>query len=102
MLLDGALERLAGIRLAIQERNTAEKARLVSRCVAIIDELRNSLDLKAGGEIARNLDSLYDYCWRQLLKASSQNRTAEVDEVSRLLNEIRSAWISLRTDGRAR
>jgi flagellar protein FliS len=69
--------------------------------VSIIDELRCSLDLAKGGAIAANLDDLYDYMCRQLVKANLNNRIETLDEVAHLLGEIRSAWIALPAEARA-
>jgi len=63
--------------------------------VAIIDELRNCLDFKAGGALATNLDSLYEYMCQRLMQASASNKPEWLDEVSRLLTEIRSAWLQI-------
>ncbi len=79
----------------------SEKNQLLSTAIAIIDELRVSLDVKAGGPIAANLEDLYDYMCRQLVKANLHNRIETVDEVAHLLGEIRSAWIALPPEARA-
>ena len=71
------------------------------RAVAIIDELRNSLNVKAGGAVAANLDALYEYMCMRLMQANASNKPEWLDEVSRLLNEIRSAWLQISTQGRA-
>jgi flagellar secretion chaperone FliS len=101
MLMDGALERISRARGCIDNGATAEKNELLAAAVAIVDELRVSLDLKAGGPIAANLDDLYDYMCRQLMKANLTNRVETLDEVSHLLAEIRSAWIALPAEARA-
>ena len=101
MLMDGAMERLAKAKGCIQNGALAEKIDLISTAIAIIDELRVSLDLKAGGPIAANLEDLYDYMCRQLVKANLNNRVETIDEVSHLLGEIRSAWIALPAEARA-
>lgn len=101
MLMDGALDRLAQARGCLQHGAMSEKNRLISSAVQIVEELRASLDLNAGGTIAANLDDLYDYMGRQLLKANLTNRVETLDEVSHLLNEIRSAWIALPAEARA-
>ena len=95
MLIDGALQRIAQARGCIEHGAIAEKARLLHTAVMIVEELRASLDLRAGGSIAANLDDLYDYCCRRLVLANAQNRTDLLDEVSHLLREIRSAWAAL-------
>ena len=95
MLMDGALERIAQARGCMQHGASGDKNGLLSSAVAIVDELRCSLDLKAGGTIAANLEDLYDYICRQLVKANASNRIGILDEVTQLLNEIRLAWITL-------
>jgi flagellar protein FliS len=95
MLLDGALERVASARGAMEHRETEAKNRLIHRAVAIVQELRASLNLKAGGQIAANMGDLYDYCGRQLVRANAENRPEMLDEVGNLLREIRSAWIQI-------
>jgi flagellar secretion chaperone FliS len=101
MLMDGALERIAQARGCMQHGTAGDKNGLLSSAVAIIDELRCSLDLKAGGSIAANLEDLYDYICRQLVKANVSNRIGILDEVTHLLNEIRTAWITLPAEARA-
>ena len=95
MLMDGALQRLSTARGAIEHGATASKGRLIHRVVEIIDELRASLNMEAGGEIAANMAQLYDYSSRLLLRANLENRVELLDEVSHLLREIRSAWIQI-------
>ena len=102
MLMDGALERIATARGLMSNGSVgAEKAQLLHRAVAIIDELRNSLNFKAGGELSHNLDALYEYMCTRLMQASTANKPEWLDEVSRLLNEIRSAWLQIPAQGRA-
>jgi flagellar protein FliS len=96
MLLEGALERVARARIAIVESNFPEKARLINRVLGILDELRGSLDFEVGGELARNLDGLYDYCGRQLLGASASLKLEPIDEVIRLLKHVRDTWTAVR------
>lgn len=102
MLMDGALERISTARGCISRGDTIEKARLLNRAVSIIGELRSSLDMKGGGQIAANLGDLYDYMCRRLLTATSENRVEMLDEVSNLLHEIRGAWVAIAPQARAR
>jgi flagellar secretion chaperone FliS len=102
MLMDGALERITTARGCLTRGETAEKARLINRAVSIIGELRSSLDLKGGGQIAANLGELYDYMCRCLLKATAENRVELLDEVAKLLHEIRTAWVAIPSEARKR
>lgn len=92
MLLSGALERLNTARGCILGGDLQRKAPLIASASAIIEHLRLCLDRQAGGEIARNLDALYDYMGRRLLRANLDNDAAGVDEVAGLLRTIKAAW----------
>ncbi|MEP7311681.1 MAG: flagellar export chaperone FliS [Pseudomonadota bacterium] len=95
LLMDGALERIAAARGAMSNGEQANKARMIHRAVAILDELRASLNFEVGGQIAANLADVYDYASRQLMKANIDSKPELLDEVSHLLREIRGAWIAI-------
>lgn len=92
MLLDGAIAKLHAARIALEHGNIAHKGANISWCMSIIDGLRASLNLERGGNIASNLDSLYDYMTRILLEANLHNDMSKLTEVEGLLGEIRSGW----------
>ncbi len=92
LLMEGALEKIALARGFMERGNVAEKGRNISLAISIIDGLRVSLDKEAGGEIASNLDDLYDYMGRRLLEANVKNDAAMLEEVAGLLREIKTAW----------
>jgi flagellar protein FliS len=102
MLMDGALERIATARGCMQRGETSEKVRLLNRTLSIVAELRGSLDMSAGGQIAANLGDLYDYIGRRLLSGLANNQVDALDEASNLLNELRGAWVTIPADARAR
>ena len=93
MLMDGAIYRIAAARGCLERRDLAQKAQLLQRAVAIIAELRGSLDHQQGGTLAQNLAELYEYMTRQLLRANAENKTHFLDEVTGLLGEVRAAWV---------
>jgi flagellar protein FliS len=96
MLYDGAIQSLRAAKIGIMNRQPAEKGREISKAISIIDEgLRPALDVEAGGEIARNLLSLYDYMSNRLLLANLKNDIKMVDEVVKLLSELKGAWEAL-------
>ncbi|VAW70028.1 Flagellar biosynthesis protein FliS [hydrothermal vent metagenome] len=98
MLINGAIERLNTAKMHIQKKNIARKGEDIGRAISIIDGLRSSLDMKKGGEIAENLESLYEYMQRQLLSSNIENNQQKIDEVLGLLNEIRSGWNAIPQD----
>lgn len=95
MLMDGALQRIAAARGCLERHDLAQKALLLHRTVSIVAELRGSLDREQGGALAHNLDELYDYMTRQLLRANAENKAHYLDEVAGLLAEIRAAWVAV-------
>jgi flagellar secretion chaperone FliS len=93
MLYDGALVAILKALTHMKSGNIAEKGKAVSHAIAIIDNgLRASLDRNAGGQIAQSLDSLYDYMSRQLLLGNLENKPEKLEEVQRLLADLRGAW----------
>ena len=92
MLMEGALEKVAFAKGNIERGEIAEKGRNTGFAISIIEGLRTSLDMESGGEIAQNLEALYDYMGRCLVEANSQQNVAKLDEVASILGAVKSAW----------
>ncbi|MCG5510195.1 flagellar export chaperone FliS [Ectothiorhodospira sp. A-7Y] len=100
MLLDGGIDRLAQARGAVQRGDRPTKLKLIGKAFDIIGGLRGGLDLEKGGEVARNLDELYDYMQRRLVSANARDDVEVIDEVTLLLGEIRDAWKAIPQEAR--
>jgi flagellar protein FliS len=102
MLYEGA--ELA-VRMAIKhmsEGDMQKKSAAISKAGAIILEgLRAALDVRQGGELALQLDALYDYMNKRLMLAHLGNQTAPLEEVLGLLRELHSAWLQAGANSRA-
>lgn len=97
MLYQGALLAIANAKNGILRKDIPAKGAAISKAILIINEgLKACLDKNAGGELAQNLDGLYDYMSSRLLTANMNNDTDALDEVTRLLNELKGAWDSIR------
>ena len=92
MLFRGALDNIAVARGALERGETALKGEKIGRAIDIIDNLRSSLDMSVGGEVAQNLKDLYDYMESRLLSANVENSIAALEEVASLLGEIGQGW----------
>ena len=92
LLLDGALERVSQAKFSISSGNKEDKVILFSKIVAIINGLRNSLDLASGGEIAENLDGLYDYMVNRIGGAATTEEYSVMNEIEKLLSEVKNGW----------
>ncbi|MCO3744419.1 flagellar export chaperone FliS [Pseudomonas aeruginosa] len=92
LLMQGGLERLAQARGAMEREQIPEKGILIGKAIGIIGGLREALDSERGGELAGNLDRLYEYMLARLVEANTSNDTSLLDEVSALLLEVKSGW----------
>lgn len=99
MLFDGAIMALSSASTHMAQSNIPEKGSAISKAIDIITNgLRASLDLQVGGELAERLYALYDYMNARLLHANINNDAAAIEEVSRLLTELRAAWEEIAQD----
>jgi flagellar protein FliS len=92
MMMEGALDRIASAKGFMERGSIPEKGKQIGWAISIIDGLRVSLDKSAGGELAENLERLYDYMMNRLLDANIKNEPAYLDEVAGLLREVKGAW----------
>lgn len=93
MLFDGAIVAVSQGKVSMQQGNIAAKGASISKAISIITEgLMISLDVESGGELAKNLKALYEYMANRLLMANIKNDIASLDEVTRLLGELKDAW----------
>jgi flagellar protein FliS len=95
MLFDGLLESLKSAEGQIRRGSIEEKSKSLTRASKIVLGLQGSLDHKAGGDIARNLDELYSYVTRRLLHVNLHNDLDALAEITSLIAEIRDAWSSI-------
>lgn len=92
MLMEGALDRIAIAKGAMQQKNPAVKGERISSAITIIEGLRHSLNKDAGGELAMNLDDLYEYMANRLMEANIKDDVEMLDEVADLIRKIKSGW----------
>ncbi|MBE1274711.1 flagellar export chaperone FliS [Enterovibrio baiacu] len=92
MLMAGAIERLIQGKAAMLQGDIAMKGERLGKALDIIISLRTCLSMDEGGEIASNLDALYDFMIRQISEANRDNLDAPIDDVIDILREIKSAW----------
>ena len=68
------------------------KAKSLQTAMDVIHELRQALDFKLGGEVAKNLDALYHYMSNRLIDGDLKRDVKAFDEVADMLEELLSAW----------
>jgi flagellar secretion chaperone FliS len=92
MLYQGALRFLTHAIAAIEAKNIESAHTNLIRTQAIVTELLESLDIERGGDIARQLLSVYEYMNRRLIEANLRKDVEPAREVERLLRELLPAW----------
>jgi flagellar protein FliS len=100
MLYDGAISSCHSAIAAMRRTDIQQKGEMLSKAIMIIESgLRLSLDKKTGGQVAESLDALYVYMSGRLATANVKNQPEPVQEVIKLLLDLKSAWEVIETKG---
>ena len=91
-VFDDLLESLSTARVHIQHKNINEKSIAIERASRIVIDLQGALDFEKGGDLANDLNKLYDYVTRRLIHVNANNDVKVLDEILGLMSEIRDAW----------
>ncbi|MFM2582284.1 flagellar export chaperone FliS [Vibrio campbellii] len=94
MLIDGLLDEIERVRGHLAANRLAEKGIGINKCMNILIGLSSALDEENGGEIAENLRQLYDFCQVELYYTSIQNDATRLDNVERVMGNIREGWMN--------
>lgn len=92
MLYQGALDNLQQAMGCIERMDFEGRGRHLGRVITILGGLQSFLDHEKGGEISKNLDSLYEYMTVRLYEASTNKTKEPVEEVIRLLKDVKEGW----------
>jgi len=95
MLYEAAIKFLKRAKREIDNRDYAKKGIYISKAMAIIHELSESLNKEKGGEITPKLGQLYMFCTSQLVKANIRLDNRMVDDVINILDGLRSAYAQI-------
>ena len=100
MLYDGAIKQ-SGFALEHIKKNDIEKAHnALVKAKNIVAELMSSLNMEKGGEVAKNLKSLYAFMFSQLIEANMNKESKPIVTVIGLLKELREAWVHIGNTGK--
>ena len=92
LMFEGGLKFLGQASAGLDAGDMVRFAHQLSRAQAVIAELLHTLDHRAGGKIAADLEHLYQFMLEHLLEANRQKSSRHVQQVSRLLDTIASAY----------
>ena len=92
LLYYGAIKSLRQAIVELEAGRYMENGQRITQAVDIITELKCSLDLEAGGEIAQNLNKLYDFMIGHLYKANAGKDAQKILDVINLLTYLNNGW----------
>lgn len=92
MLYDGAIRFCKEAIAANKAEDLSHKLGRISKVFAIITEFSNSLNHEIGGDIAADLDALYQFMLRELNSARKDTSGKHLETVLQLLVDLRQTW----------
>ena len=92
MLYEGAIRFTKHAQVAMKQKKIAEKGKYISKATAILSELMATLDFKAGGQLAVDLENLYVFMIDKLIEGNIKNDYECLVTVEKLLMTLYEAW----------
>lgn len=98
LLFDGLLSRLAIAKGCMDRGDYEGKSNALGAAFSILAGLQDALDKERGGDVADNMDSLYDYMTRRVFAAGVANDPQIIDEVCGLVRTVKSGWMAIKEE----
>ena len=92
MLYEAAIQNVKKASACLDKHDIAGKGAAIAKAHDIINELLNTLNFEIGGDIARNLERLYNFMSEQLLKANMENSKEALQAVQKSLETLLDGW----------
>jgi len=92
MCYEEAIKNLKTARAKYLGGEYEAKGRAIQKAQDIISELKGALDFEKGGEIAKNLEALYNYMLRRTLEGDVKGDMNAIEEIEGILEELKGAW----------
>ncbi|MEP8944588.1 flagellar export chaperone FliS [Enterobacter ludwigii] len=101
LLYDGAINAMRRAEIYFQSGNIARRGEMISRAINIIDNgLRAGLNHEKGGQIAAELESLYEYISRTLLEANLNKSGENLPHLISLMTEMQETWQAINPENK--
>lgn len=102
LLLNGARAAMMKARLHMEHGNIAEKGMAISKAIDIVDSgLKASVNMEAGGQVAKSLVTAYELITYNLMQANLHNDPEKLALAERMLVDIADAWKQVTEGGSA-
>lgn len=93
MLYEGAIRFMKQALLAIDRKDIADRGMNIGRAFDIINELNNTLNHEAGGEISKTLEQLYMFVSEQLTKTNATGQRKPLEDGLKVMETLYSGWV---------
>ena len=95
MLYDGALKHMEAGKHAIQSKDLQKQNLHLQKAQKVVMELMSCLDMKQGGDVAKNLLALYTYVLNQLVQANIEDNSEPIERSIQVLSDLRESWVQI-------
>ncbi len=92
MLYEACIRHLKRCKLAMEQKNYAEKGLALGKAQDILNELSNSLNHELGGDLSKQLEGLYLHMFQETTKANIENDPKKVDHCIKLMETLYEGW----------
>lgn len=93
MLYDGAIKFIKIALAKLADGDLAGKGLYISKAQAIVAELMNTLNHEVGGDMAVQLEQLYNYLIAELVSANIKNAPQHLENAVRIMTSMRDTWM---------
>jgi flagellar protein FliS len=102
LLYDGAIRFMDAAKSAIARRDIPARRDALSRAIGIVGQLKSTLDMERGGDVAAALDRLYGFVTSRLLDAARLQDARPIDECLAVFESLREGWRTIAADAQRR
>ncbi|RYG66703.1 flagellar export chaperone FliS [bacterium] len=100
MLYDGCLRFMETGRIAMTRRELEAQNVALQKAQKIVLELMSALDMRKGGDVAKNLMALYSYVLGELVGANLEDKPERIENAIRTMSELRQGWSEIEAQQR--
>lgn len=95
LLLKAAMDKLSVAVGAVERNDIQLRVASIARAIDIVIELKSTLDVEKGGDVAAELDRLYQFVLDRLLDANLQSDTSKLQAAREIIGTIHEAWVQI-------
>lgn len=89
---DGLAEYLRRAKQAFEAGDAVTRAHCLDRAFRILEHLAGALDMEVGGEVAENLQMLYNYLMERIGRANIFDQPELLTDCQSVVEDLQSAW----------